>query len=220
MNYKQNGLAAPVILVAQADGLISTSDLEQDIAVHFPVWLGAKSGDSNQLLINSTLEGMPVVIPDPFPGEGAQLTLTIPVNTCLKEDGLYAIQYRATTFPGDTPADSPITMIRVDRTAPGASLLAPVIFSDINFGPTLTGKVPGYAGMAVGDTLQTLCNEALGPICVVQPDHLTVLPIEVVFDRDFLESLGSETISVSYQVTDRAGNSSILAPGVELTLQG
>ncbi|HEX8592237.1 MAG TPA: hypothetical protein VF682_02980 [Pseudomonas sp.] len=211
-----NALEAPVVPVAQQDGLIHISDLNNDIAIHFPVWSGAVEGiDTNQLIINGLLVEEPSIIP-----EGAtELTLYIPVATHLQDDGIYSVGYRATNVVGGVSADSKSTQIRIDRTAPGAALLAGVLFANVSFGDNLVGRIPGYAGMEVGNMIQTLCNDMIGPACLVTTDNLTNTPITITFPREFLQSLDSDTVTITYQVTDRAGNRSILAEPVELTMQ-
>lgn len=175
-------LDAPSIPVAQADGLIAVDNLNSDIIIYFPVWLGAH------------------------------------LATQLKEDGSYDIGYRATSVIGGTPNDSAITTIRIDRTAPGAAMLAALAFPQVNFGDRLIGRLPGYAGMQAGDLVQTICNGKDGPCCLIKTEHLTT-PMEITFRSEFLQSLESDVVKITYQITDRAGNRSILAEAVDLTLQ-
>ncbi|MEB0077910.1 MULTISPECIES: hypothetical protein [unclassified Pseudomonas] len=217
-NDKKYGLVAPTVPVADTDGLIKTVDLETDIIIHFPVWYGAKPQDSYQLLVDGTLVGELVRFPDPVPVEGSVKTLTIPVNTQLRQDGRYSIGYRATPFPGGTSADSAMTSIHIDRTPPGAALLAPIIFPSATFGDSLSGLIPGYAGMGQGDVIQAVCNEMNGPTTTVAPEHLTTSPINIKFEREFLSNLQSDEITVYYQVTDRAGNVSAPSNASSLTL--
>ncbi|EPJ79332.1 hypothetical protein CFII64_21175 [Pseudomonas sp. CFII64] len=208
-------LDAPSIPVAQADGLIPVDALNSDIIIYFPVWLGAHLGiDTNQLMINGVLVGEPVTVPD----EATEFSLTIPLATQLKEDGSYDIGYRATSVIGGTPNDSAITTIRIDRTAPGAAMLAALAFPQVNFGDRLIGRLPGYAGMQAGDLVQTICNGKDGPCCLIKTEHLTT-PMEITFRSEFLQSLESDVVKITYQITDRAGNRSILAEAVDLTLQ-
>ena len=144
--------------------------------------------------------------------------LTLPKEELIK-DGVYQVAYQVTSFPGDVSVSSSATSIRIDRTAPGAALLAAMVFPAEPFGDQVTGLVPGYGGMEQGDIIQTLCNKTHGPLHVVQADELTLRPIEITFERDFLESLGAETVMIEYFVTDRAGNESIISLPVELFLQ-
>ncbi|RAU41546.1 hypothetical protein DBY65_026660 [Pseudomonas sp. RIT412] len=93
-----------------------------------------------------------------------------------------------------------------------------MIFPGATFGHHLIGLLPGYAGMEPGDTIQTLCNGVPGPQHVVQPDELTLRPIEIVFDREALKDLGTDNVSMSYTVTDRAGNESISSMALVMSL--
>jgi len=208
-------LDAPSIPVAQADGLIAVDDLNTDIVIYFPVWLGVHLGiDTNQLMINGELVGDPVTVPD----EATEFSLTIPLATQLKEDGSYDIGYRATNTENGVSEDSEVTTIRIDRTAPGAAMLAALVFPQVNFGDRLIGRMPGYAGMAADDLVQTICNGANGPSYLIETGDLTK-SMEISFAREFLQSLESDVVNITYQITDRAGNRSILAEPVDLTLQ-
>lgn len=207
-------IKAPVIPKAQADGLIKLSDLTHDLIMHFPIWEGARPRDAYQLAFNGLTAGQPEYFSDPVP-EGI-LNLAIPL-ALLQTEGTHHIAYRVTTYPGGRVFDSPETTIRIDRTPPGAVLLAPLIFSQINFGDVLTAQVPGYADMAEGDTVQTLCNGTQGPAHRVSHDDLNTRPMQIDFSREFLQGLNSAEIEFTYHVTDRAGNQSRLARPARLT---
>lgn len=210
-------VGTPTIPAADPDGLIKLKDLTNDLLVQFQVWSGARPLDTYQLVLNGLAIGNPVSLPDPLP-EGL-LELEIPLHL-LDSDGIYQVAFRVVGFPGGIPDDSNPTIIRIDRTAPGAALLAPLIFPQINFGDALTGQVPGYAHMAIGDTLKTLCNGVQGPTYRVNKEDLSERAMQISFNRDFLQSLESSAITMTYQVTDRAGNQSRLASPVTLSMQG
>lgn len=212
-------LSAPVVPVAGIDGLIKTVDLESDVVVRFHVWQGAEQRDSYQLLLNGELVGSMESFPSPPPEVGTELNLLIPVDKHLKEDGIYTVGYRTIGFPGGTAGDSALSYIQVHRTPPGATLLAPMIFPDVTLGETLTGMVPGYAGMQAGDIIQTVCNGTEGPSHAVQVENLTITPVKMQLDRPFLQGLNSNQITIGYFVTDRAGNTSITSQTATLTLQ-
>lgn len=219
MNNDRNyGLEAPTVPVADIDGLIKTVDLESDILIHFPVWYGAKPHDSYQLLIGGALAGELNRFPDPVPPEGSLVILAISGDAELEQDGRYSIGYRVTSFPGDTSADSAMTTIYIDRTAPGAALLAPIIFPSITFGDSLAGLIPGYAGMGRGDRIQTVCNGVHGPVILVEPENLTTSLIKIQFDKAFLLSFETDKLVINYSITDRAGNVSITSKTMELTI--
>lgn len=218
MNNKNNfPLIPPTIPVAEVDGLIKLSDLEHDILVMCPIWQEPKPGDTCQLTVNDSPIGVTFPLPETIPEEDIKLTLPL---EALQTQGIYRIGYRLTGYPGGVVINSPTAVIRIDRTAPGAALLAPLIFQQINFGDVLTGHVPGYAHMAIGDTLKTLCNGVQGPTYRVNKEDLSERAMQISFNRDFLQSLESSAITMTYQVTDRAGNQSRLANPVTLSMQG
>ena len=194
-------------------------DLESDVVIIFSAWYSAEERDKYQALLNGQLVCDFESLPSPVPEEGGELSLVIPVATQLKENGIYTVGYRATTFFGQTPADSAMTTIQVHRTAPGATLLAPMIFPGVTLGETLTGAVLGYAGMQAGDVIQTLCNGTEGPSHTVQAENLTTAPVTIQFDRPFLQAQNDDEVTIDYFVTDRAGNTSIASHCVTLTLQ-
>jgi hypothetical protein len=214
MNKK---LAIPFIPAAAPDGLISLADSQDDITVLLEVWLSSDPGDTYQLLLDGNPVGPIEALPDPVPEEGSELVLTVPLEY-LAQDGVYRVAYKATNVLGQVSANSDYVPIRIDRTAPGAALLAAMVFPAEPFGDEVTGLVPGYAGMEQGDVIQTLCNKTQGPLHVVQADELTLRPIEITFEREFLQSVGTENVTIEYFVTDRAGNQSIISLPVQLFL--
>jgi len=209
-------LATPAIPAAASDGLITTSELQNDVIVLLETWPYAHENDTYQLMLNGELKGEAHQLPSPVPEVGSTLTLTLAKEE-LVDDGTYLVSYRATNVLGGMSADSAATSIRVDRTRPGAALLAPVIFPDAGSSDCLTGLIPGYAGMEAGDVIQTLCNGTPGPLHVVQADELTLRPIEIHFEREVIQGLAGENVSIEYGVTDRAGNSSIMSVPVVLS---
>lgn len=215
MSTKQ--LIAPEVPVAEHDGLITISDLQNDIVIHLQVWKFSHPGDTYQLLLNGRLVGSARSLPSPLPPVGSELTLMLAKEE-LCDDGIYEVAYRATNVVGELFADSPETRIRIDRTPPGAALLAPLIVPNATFGNHLTALLPGYADMEPGDTIQTLCNGQPGPTHIVQPDELTLRPIEIVFEREVMQSLAADNVAISYTVTDRAGNLSIESLPVTLSV--
>jgi hypothetical protein len=218
MNPKN--LVAPTVPVAATDGLITTANLKHDVAVLLKTWSYAHEQDTYQLMINGTLTGSAHCLPSPVPEVGSTLELTIAKEE-LVLDGTYHISYQATNVLGGTSANSDVTSIRVDRSRPGAALLAPIIFPNACFTDRLTGLIPGYAGMEQGDVIQTLCNGTPGPAHTVQADELTLRPIEIEidFERKVMQSLAAENVYFEYLVTDRAGNPSIMSLPVLLSIK-
>lgn len=208
---------APFVPSADAlDGLLQTADLDNDLIVNIQVWDAARSGYTVQLLWDNDLVGEPRAI-EQIEKPGDILTLLPPEY--LKTEGVHHLAFRAINPIAELSHDSPTVTILIDRTLPGAALLAPLSFPDVTLGNTLTGMIAGYAGMTTGDVIQTLCNDIEGPSVSVLPDHLTTTPISILFDRSFLQSLNSDQVTMGYRVRDRAGNTSILSQLVNLTVQ-
>jgi hypothetical protein len=205
---KTESLDSPSVPAAEQDGLVPTSELENDLMITFDVPDFVKTGDSYQLLLNNRELGPSQPFPIPDPETRVKLTVHISKNEFFS-DGMYEIAYRYITYPGGNIADSKPALIQVDRTKPGATLLAPLIFPTATLGDQLVGLLPGYAGMEPGDIIQTLLNGVAGPAHQVQADELTLRPIEIPFSREHLQAHAAETVSIEYVVTDRAGNVSI-----------
>lgn len=217
MNTNQLPLDAPTIPVTQPDGLIKTSDLVNDVIVNFPLWPGARPNDMYQLTLDGFAVGNKEIIPTSEADNLGELRLMLPVEL-LNEDGERMVGYQVTSFPGGGTAESEKRKIRIDRRGPGGPLLAAIIFPNFSL-DILKGRIATYEGMEPGDLIQTVCNGTLGPAYRVHPENLTTNPIEISFTREFLEGLFSDKVNITYHVTDRAGNRSILAQSIELTLQ-
>jgi hypothetical protein len=211
-------LTPPLLPAAAPDGLISSTALDNDLVVLIEVPDGVRDGDSYQLLLNNQLVGARQVFPCPAPPSGFKLRTHIS-NVGFESDGMYEISYRYITYPGGNIADSAPTRVWIDRTPPGAPLLAPVIFPTATFGNQLSGLIPGYVGMAQGDVIQTLLNGIPGPAHNVQPAEITIQPINIAFSREHLQGLGAGIVSIEYFVTDRAGNASITSLPSLVSLQ-
>lgn len=205
---KSTGLVSPSVPAADIDGLIQLADLTQDISVVVEAWPYSDEGDVFQLMINGIMVGPIQTLPVPLPAPGTPLPLTLPLEQ-LGNDGPYKVAYTVTNMTGGITVESPSTTIRIDRTKPGATLLAPLIFPTATFGDQLIGLLPGYAGMEPGDVIQTLLNGVEGPAHQVQAEELTLRPVEIAFSREHLQAHAAEKVCVEYFVTDRAGNVSI-----------
>lgn len=211
-------LDPPIVALADPeDGLLKTVDLNSPIPVQVMVWPAAEPGYYFQLMLNGEPVGERRVIGE---SDNAYDVVTIDLNEkLLLGDGNYYLGYVASSPNADSHVPSPEITLRVDRSRPGAALLAPMIFPEASFGDVLTGLVPGYAGMEQGDVIQTLCNGAPGPTHTVQLDELTLRPIEIDFKREIIRGLAMENLSIEYQVTDRAGNPSIMSLPVLLSIK-
>ncbi|MFK3796191.1 hypothetical protein [Pseudomonas sp. NPDC088444] len=219
-----------VALADPVDGLLTLEDLQQPVIMDFVVWAEAVTGHSYQLTWNGERVGEEKTITTEQPGDA--LTLDIPA-TLLANDGLYNAGYAAINKVGGQVAFSPEIPLIVDRTAPGGSLLAAMVFpretqdgvlnSDelTALGDVLTTEVPGYTGMAWGDRIRTYWGNVAGPEHTVTASEVNDDKVMIDFTRAFLESLGDVEEPTFYVVTDRAGNVSInsLAKTFKLFLQ-
>lgn len=210
-------LTPPLVAVADPeDGLLKTVTLNSPVPVQVMVWPAAEPGYYFQLMLNGVTVGDKRIITKE---DVAYEMITVHLDEqLLSEEGEYQLGYMTVSPNTESQSPSPELPLRVDRSKPGAALLGPMIFSNEEIGEQLTGLLPGYAGMAKGDVIQTLCNQANGPSHVVQADELTIRPIEITFKRELLESAGIETATIEYFVTDRAGNQSIISTPAMLKL--
>ncbi|PHX40598.1 hypothetical protein AO263_22080 [Pseudomonas sp. NZIPFR-PS5] len=201
-------LTPPTVSIASpSDGLLKTSDLENPIPVGVRVWEAAEPQYYFQLILDGQLVGNIRAITEADKvGDIIEVFLD---EKLLVSDGAYLLSYMASSPFSESHVPSPEITLKVDRTKPGATLLAPLIFPTATFGDQLIGLLPGYAGMAPGDVIQTLLNGVEGPSHKVEADELTLSPVEIAFSREHLQAHAAETVSVEYFVTDRAGNVSI-----------
>ncbi len=201
-------LPPPIVPMAHPeDGLLYISALENPLPVEVQVWEAAEPGYYFQLVLDDVpLGNIRVITTDDRAGD----TITVFLDEALLDhEGTYALGYK-TTSPNTQVSDySPTIRLIVDRTKPGATLLAPLIFPTATFGDQLIGLLPGYAGMKPGDVIQTLLNGVDGPAHQVQAEELNLRPVEIAFSREDLLTHAAETVSIEYVVTDRAGNASI-----------
>lgn len=215
---QENLFTAPVVPAADpVDGLLQVADLANPLDVQVKIWDGMRPGYFVQLTHDQEKVG-PIwtMSENEKPGD----TVTLPLAPLhLQHEGVHSLAYVATNPYSMVENCSPQTLLIVDRTQPGGALLAPLIIADASFGECLKSQVPAYFGLATGDLIQTLCNDVPGPSYRVRQDNLTSTPIELSFPRAFMEGLDSDKVTITYHVTDRAGNQSILAQPVEVTLQ-
>lgn len=213
----QYPFSAPVVPIADpADGLLQTVDLGQPIPVEIVVWDAALPGYFIQLKLDGILVGSVRTLTDTdIPGS---IVITNLNESLLNKDGFYELSFRATNPENGVSDDSPSSRIKVDCTTPGAAILASIIFPAATLGDSLTGRIAGYAGIQKGDRIQTVCNGTKGPAHTVVDGELIDTPITIIFEREFLQSLGSSSVLIEYFITDRAGNVSIMSLPVTLTL--
>jgi hypothetical protein len=215
---QENLFTAPVVPAADPiDGLLQVADLAHPLDVQLIIPEHLPGYSRLRLTLNGVLVGADWTIPEQAVA-GGRVTFKLSPEHLVNE-GVYALGYSSINAENGTVGFSPSTPLIVDRTPPGGALLAPLIVADASFGECLKSRVPGYFGTTTGDLIQTLCNEIPGPSYRIRPDNLTTTPIELSFPRAFMEGLHSDKVTITYHITDRAGNQSILAQPVELTLQ-
>ncbi|MDU8459824.1 MULTISPECIES: hypothetical protein [Pseudomonas syringae group] len=199
------------------DGLMPVDSLNRPVSVEVGLWSKMRPGYDIQLNLDGHLVGeRKILTHDNSPGDVIYLELD---EKFLAEDRSYTLCFTTTNNINQTQEDSPFTSLIIDRTAPGAALLAPIIFHQVNFGEALKGMLPGYADMQAGDCIQTFCNNREGPVHVVEPENLATVPMQIIFSKAFLLGLDSQYVTINYQVIDRAGNVSLLSHSVTLSMQ-
>jgi hypothetical protein len=154
--------------------------------------------------------------------------LTLDVPAALLIEGTHDAQYLATSTLGGVAALSPSTPVIVDFTAPGGPVLESLVFPQhanspsqqdlANLGGTLTARLPGYFDAKWGDVIRTYWGEQAGPMHTVQAKELHAGHISFSFDQTFLDQLADGEVQVTYTVTDRAGNVSVVSQPVVITL--
>jgi len=224
----RSGLVAPVIPLAEpVDGLLTLDALQHPITATLPCWNEALPGDHYQLVWNRVPQGTVKDIANESPG--SLLSLDIPMNLLLKE-GIFQVAYVATNVRGGIGVTSPSTPIIIDRTPPGGSVLAPLLFPTstlqglhthdlTNMADALVATVPNYFDAKWGDVIRSYWNGQAGPTHTVLAEELSSQIITISFDRSFLEQLNDGEVAVTYTVTDRAGNVSVLSQPAMLNLQ-
>jgi hypothetical protein len=221
-------LLPPTVSVSlNNEGLLPVTSLNNPIAVTFPVWAIVALNTSYQLLWDQRPIGLVKLIQaDDKPGD--ILTLDIPVEVLTA--GEHQLAYRLLNLENGVQTDSPSTPIKIDRTAPGDPLLAPILFptSVANgltadelqaLGNVLPGTIAGYTGMQEGDVIRTYWGGVAGPVAVVGKNDMGLKRVMVDFSEAFLLDVGDVEAAVYYTVTDLAGNLSMDAQPVPVVLQ-
>lgn len=219
-------LALPQVPAAIDDGLIPIERLDSPLNVNFPVWAAAVPGHTYELVFDGNK------IPPQKPIVGANKPgdiLTVEVPVALLTEGTHQVSYRVYNPNTDFENFSGTTPIQIDRTAPGAPQLAPIIFPDViqngltsaeleGLNNILPGKIAGYSGMAAGDEIRTYWGSMEGPMTVVDANDMGLNRVMVDFTRPFMELSDCQTSAVTYTVTDRAGNVSMVSDPVMIQL--
>jgi hypothetical protein len=215
----------PIVPGALPDGLLPTDQLANPVPVKLHVWDGARPGYTYQLLWDGERTGPLKALENEPPG--TELTLEIPVSNLT--EGSHRIAYEIMNPVNMRLDQSGATPIQIDRTAPGAPQLAPIIFPDViqnglssseleGLNNILPGKIAGYTGMAAGDEIRTYWGPFEGPMTIVDANDMGLNRVMVDFTRPFMELADCQTSAVTYTVTDRAGNVSMISDPVMIQL--
>jgi hypothetical protein len=220
-------LELPTVPVAIDGGLLPIEYLTTPVKVSFPVWQAAEAGYTYQLVFDgNNVPPEKVILNADKPGD--PLEVEVPVE--LLTEGAHRIAYRIFSPNTQYEVYSESIALLVDQTAPGAPQLGPIIFPDAiqntltsseleDLGNTLPGKIAGYTGMAAGDEIHTYWGAAEGPMTVVDADDMGLNRVMVDFTRPFLELADGQNSAVTYTVTDRAGNVSMVSDPLMIELQ-
>lgn len=220
-------LELPTVPVAIDGGLLPIEYLTAPVKVSFPVWQAAEAGYTYQLVFDGNkVPPEKVILNTNKPGD--PLEVVVPVE--LLTEGAHRIAYRIFSPNTQYEVYSESIALLVDQTAPGAPQLGPIIFPDTiqntltsseleDLGNSLPGKIAGYTGMAAGDEIHTYWGAAEGPMTVVDADDMGLNRVMVDFTRAFLEQADGQSSAVTYTVTDRAGNVSMVSEPVMIDLQ-
>lgn len=208
------------------EGLLPISELTRPLRVELVVWGSAAPGDTYQLLWNNTLIGAIKTITTEQPGD--LLFLEVP-TAFLGLEGIYTVAYRAINTENGVSRDSETVRLEIDLTPPGRPQLGQMSFpNEIEGGLTsaeltalgdeLVAEIGTYIGMYQHDVIKTYWGNVEGPGAVVNRTDMGLERVLVTYSRAFLESLGEFDGSVTYTVTDRAGNLSFSSIGTHVQL--
>jgi hypothetical protein len=219
-------LQLPNIPVALESGLVPIEQLTAPVKVNFPVWEAAETGYTYQLAFDGAkIPPEKIISSTDRPGD--LLEVEIPVD--LLAEGAHRVGYRIFSPNTQYEVYSDTVPLVIDRTAPGAPQLGPIIFPDViqngltsseleGLNNILPGKIAGYSGMAAGDEIRTYWGPMEGPMTVVDANDMGLNRVMVDFTRPFMELSDCQTSAVTYTVTDRAGNVSMVSDPVMIQL--
>ncbi|WP_234407512.1 hypothetical protein [Pseudomonas bohemica] len=220
-------LEIPTVSVALEGGVIPVEHLISPVTVTLPVWPAAEAEYTYQLVFDGERIAPEKVISD-TDQPGDLLNLEIPVSLLI--EGVHAVAYRVYSPFSDSEVFSDPVWIEIDKTAPGAPDLAPIIFpSEIRDGLTsdeleamnnvLPGRIASYNGMAQGDVVRTYRGELEGPLVTVDANDMGLNSVTVNFTRELLDQADGMSSQVYYTVTDLAGNVSMKSEALSIELQ-
>lgn len=220
-------LELPTIPMALDNGLIPAEHLLAPITVNLLTWAAATPGFTYQLVFDGAkIPPEKVITQSDKPGD----ILSLEIPTELLSEGPHTVAYRVFNPNSEFENFSGEVTILIDKTAPGAPQLAPIIFPDaVQNGLTsselemlnnvLPGKIASYSGMAVGDVIRTYWGPVEGPMAFVDANDMGLNRVMVDFTRSFLEQADGLNAAVFYTVTDQAGNVSMRSDSISIQLQ-
>lgn len=220
---------APLPPDGEEDNLLLESVKSDTLTLTFPVpsKIRQPDKDSVQLLVNGNEIGSPVTFSGFKPGD----IFPIDLPATARLEGRHSIVYQVTYNEGGGKERGPLQEFEVDLTAPGRPLLGQLIVAQdiIDNGLTadklkndngtfyLESFVPSYEGVKPGDIIQGLINGNKAPNSVTNNIEGADKDVELRFVREDIEAADDGPLVFSYEVTDRAGNTSLLT--TELTLR-
>lgn len=223
-------LQAPDIAVAFHDqddfGLIPISALGNSLIMDLKVWEAARPGFTYQLVWDGVLAGTEKII-QATDEPGDPLTLEIPVTLLI--EGVHTAGYRVFNPATEYENLSDPFPVMIDKTEPGKPELSAIHFPvEVQSGLTaaelaqlgdqVDAHVAGYTGMAKHDLIRSMWGDVEGPVAVVNEDDMGLNKVVLSFSGDFLRSIPPGVHSVTYEVSDRAGNISKPSIPVDILL--
>lgn len=209
---------------AFANGLLPTAIADNPLEVKVHAWTGLQTRMQIQLLWQDALYGPThVVSAAEVADPDTVFTFYIDQSELINE-GVFTLNYRVLSYPGQNEFfGDPAWNIRVDRTPPGGSQLAKLLFSTavIDQGVTLDKldsnerllcTLPDYQGKQARDVVLPLLISATEEMAGTPVEVERDLPITVYFHRLELERIGDGEVAFTYTLQDRAGNTSGRAP--------
>lgn len=213
---------APPLPDGTKDNLLLASVKGDALTLQFEVPSKIRDPDQDkvQLVVDDTLIGTAVT----FAGHKAGDIFDIELPASNRTEGIHSIKYRVFYEQGGGTEDGPNQSFRVDWIAPGRPTLGKLLVDDdvIDNGLTaaklkseagvyyLESFVPSYEGVEPGDLIQGLINatEAQDSTAVNEKGG-TDDDVELRFARTDIEAADDGTLQFAYQITDRAGNTSL-----------
>lgn len=216
--------------IAGSDGLLPITELANDLVIHMPWWNGVAPETRLQAGWKAFTPGNPEN-PDDDDLVGTHEVVSVAqaadpttvFNILVPKDllihGVYLLNVRTQTVPGNAKEWSQSIRIEVDTVAPGGGAFPYIVFNgpvesskNITDDDIVDAKLPGavahYEGIAPGDEVTPLINGT--------PDAANVLVIPdpvpnedflaIYFSESALLALNNNTVDLSYSVKDKAGN--------------